>query len=91
MRVETEVFAEGVDGYDRAGNTVGQLQYFALVVDQAVAGDAAELLEQAAVVAKVRAQHLRNAEGVVAVGNGIEDGCGQQRPEDLIFIQIDPQ
>jgi hypothetical protein len=34
------------------GNAVGQLQYFVLIVEEAAAGDAAELLELVAVVTK---------------------------------------
>ena len=32
MWMKTEVFAEGMNGHDCAGNAVGQLQDFALVV-----------------------------------------------------------
>ena len=43
VRMEIEVFAEGVDDHYRSKNTPGQLQNGALVVDQAVAGNSAEI------------------------------------------------
>jgi hypothetical protein len=49
-------------------------------------GDAAEVFEQIAVVAEVRAEHLGDAEHELPVLHRIEDALGQQRPEELDFF-----
>ena len=51
--MEVEVLAEGVDGHDDAGQAVGQVEHGALIFGQALVGDAAHILEQIPVVAKV--------------------------------------
>jgi hypothetical protein len=52
------------------------------------AGDTAEFLEQVAVEAEVRAQHLGNPERVMTMLHGIEDRFGQQRAEELYLFLV---
>ena len=49
-------------------------------------GDAAEVFEQIAVVAEVRAEHLGDAEHEMPVRHQIEDALGQQRPKSWTFF-----
>ncbi len=88
MGVKVEVLAEGVDGHDDAGQAVGQIQSRAQVVEQALVGDAAEVLEQVAVEAEVRSEHLGDGEGEVAMRDGEEDRFGQQRTKELDFLLV---
>ena len=46
---------------------------------QALVGKDAQVLEQVPVEAEVRAQHLGDAEGEMAVGHGKEDRFGEER------------
>ena len=48
--------------------------------------DATEVFEQITVIAKIRVQHLGDGEGDVAVGNGEENGLGEQRPEEMCLL-----
>jgi len=48
VRVEVEVFAEGVDGHDHARRAFGQTERCALELGQAAVGDAAEFLDEPA-------------------------------------------
>ena len=48
VRVEVEVFAEGVDGHDHARRAFGQTERGALELGQAAVGDAAEFLDEPA-------------------------------------------
>jgi len=50
--------------------------------------DATEVFEQITVIAKIRVQHLGDGEGDVAVGNGEENGLGEQRPEELHLFLV---
>ena len=61
--MEIQVLAEGVNGHDDAGDAFWHsAQARAQKLDQALVGDAAEIFEQIAVVAEVRAEHLGDAE-----------------------------
>ena len=51
-------------------------------------GDAAVVLEQGAVEAKVRAQHLGDAEGEMPVRDREQDGFGEQRAEELDLLLV---
>jgi hypothetical protein len=55
--VEVQILAEAVNGHDDVGDAFGQAQARAQKLDQALVGDAAEVFEQIAVVAEVRAEH----------------------------------
>ena len=88
MRVPIEVFAEGVDRHDDAGHAVGQVERGAQVFEQALVRDAAQILEQVAVVAEVRPQHLGDAEGEMPVRDREEDRLGQQLPEELNLLLV---
>lgn len=79
--MKIEVFTEGMNNHDRARNALGQMKDDTLVVDQAAAGNAAELLQQGAIIAKVRAQHFGDAKRIVVVRNGKEDRLNHQRAE----------
>ena len=50
--------------------------------------NAAQVLEQVPVVAEVRAQHLRNAEGEMPVRHGKKDRLGQERAEELDLLLV---
>ena len=86
--VEVEVLAEGVDGHDDAGQALGQVERGAQIFEQALVGEAAQVLEQVAVEAEVRAQHLGDAEGEMAVRDGEQDRLGQQRAEELDLLLV---
>ena len=86
--VEVQILAEGVNGHDDAGDAFGQAQARAQKLDQALVGDAAEVFEQIAVVAEVRAEHLGDAEHEMPVRHRIEDALGQQRPEELDLLLV---
>jgi hypothetical protein len=79
--MEVEVLAEGVDGHDDAGQAVGQVEHGALIVGQALVGDAAHILEQIPVVAKVDPQHFGQGKGEMPVGHGEKNGLGDERAE----------
>jgi hypothetical protein len=51
-------------------------------------GQVAQVLEQVAVEAEVRAQHLGDAEGEMPVRDGKEDRLGQERPEELDLLLV---
>ena len=53
-----------------------------------VLGQAAQVLEQVAVEADVRAEHLGDAKCEMAVRNGEEDRLGQQRAEELDLLLV---
>ena len=91
VRVEVEVFAEGVDGHDAAGRALGQAQRGAMELGQAPVGDAAEFLDEPAMKSEIRAQHLGDREREMPVRHGRKDGLGQQRAEELhLFQQLCP-
>ena len=71
VRMEVEIFAEGVDRHDdgcdavllTVVNAACVAERITQKVTRALMRDAAELLEQSAVKSKVRPQHLWNREG----------------------------
>lgn len=50
--------------------------------------DSAQILEQVAVEAEVRAQHLGDTEGEMAVWHREENGLGEQRAEELDLLLV---
>jgi hypothetical protein len=68
--VEIQILAEVVNGHDDAGDAFGQAQARAQKLDHSLVGDAAEIFEQIAVVAEVRAEHLWDAEHECRCGTG---------------------
>jgi hypothetical protein len=50
--VEVQILAKGVNSHDDTGDAFGQAQTRAQKLDQALVGDAAEVFERIAVVAK---------------------------------------
>jgi len=66
--VKVEVLAEGVDRHDDAGQAVGQVERGAQVVEQALVGQAAQVLEQVTVEAEVRAQPFGRLRDSVILG-----------------------
>ncbi len=58
------------------------------VFEQALVGKDAQVLEQVPVEAEVRAQHLGDAEGEMAVGHGKEDRFGEERAEELDLLLV---
>ena len=74
--------------YDDAGKAVGQVERGAQVREQALVGDAAVVLEQCAVEAEVRAQHLGDAEGEVTVRDREQDRLREQRAEKLDLLLV---
>jgi hypothetical protein len=86
--MEVQVFAERLDRQDDAGQAVGQVERGAQIRDQALVGDVAVLLEQGAVEAEVRAQHLGDAEREMPVRNREEDRLGDQRAEKLDLLLV---
>ena len=86
--VKVQVLAEGVDGHDDAGQTLGQAKRGMQVFEQALVGKDAQVLEQVPVEAEVRAQHLGDAEGEMAVGHGKEDRFGEEHAEELDLLLV---
>jgi len=76
VRVEVEVFAEGVDGHDDAGRALGQAERGALELGQAAVGDAAEFLDEPAMEPEVGPQHLGDRERQVPVRHRREGNLG---------------
>jgi hypothetical protein len=80
VRVEVEVFAEGVEGENDAGHAFGAGQGDAQVIGEALLGETAEVLEQEAMAQKIRTEHFWNSQDVVAMGHGshyvIQDVAG---------------
>ena len=71
--MEIEVFAEGVEGHDDAGDALGAGQGGAEVFLEAFMGEGAEALEEVAVALEIGAEHFGDGQDVVAVGHGGED------------------
>ena len=86
--MEVQVIAEGVDRHDNAGMAVGKAERGAHVLDQALVGDAAVILEQNAIEPKIHAKHLGDTEREVAVRNGKQDRLGQQGTEELNLLLV---
>ena len=86
--MEVQVLAEGVDRHDDAGQPLGQVEGGAQVFEQALVRQAAQVLEQVAVEAEVRAQHLGDSEGEMPVRDREQDRLGQQRAEELDFLLV---
>jgi len=86
--MEVQVLAEGVDRHDDAGQPLGQVEGVAQVFEQALVRQAAQVLEQVAVEAEVRAQHLGDSEGEMPVRDREQDRLGQQRAEELDFLLV---
>jgi hypothetical protein len=86
--MEVEVLAEGVDRHHDAGQAFGQVERGAQVFEQALVSKTAQVLEQVAVEAEVRAQHFGNAEGEMTVRDGKQDCLGQQRTEELDLLLV---
>jgi len=76
MRVPVEVFTVGVNRHDDAGDALGQIECCTQVFEQALVRDAAQILEQVAVVTEIGAQHLRDAQRDVTVWDRVQDGLG---------------
>lgn len=74
---------ESVDGHDDAGEAIGKAEGGLHVLDQALVRDAAESLEQGAVEAEVRAQHLWDTHGKVAVRDGKRMVSVRSAPKSL--------
>ena len=88
VRVEVEVFAEGMDGHDDAGRALRQPELGALELGQAAVGDAAKFLDEPAMKSIIRAQHLGDGELEMPVWHGRKDGLGQQRAEELHLLLV---
>ncbi len=88
MGVPIEVFAIGVNRHDDAGNALGQVQCGAQVFKETLVRDPAQVLEQVAVIAQVRPQHLRDAKGKVAMWDGVQDRFGEQHTEELDLLLV---
>ena len=88
VRVEVEVFAEGMNGHDDAGRALGQPERGAMELGQAAVGDAAEFLDEPAMKSEIRAQHLGDSERQVPVRHGRQDGIRQQRAEELHLFLV---
>ena len=76
--VEIEVFAEGVEGHDDAGDALGAGQGGAEVFLEAFMGEGAEALEEVAVALEIGAEHFGDGQDVVAVGHGRQDAGGEE-------------
>ena len=76
MRVEDEVVAEGVDGRGGGDATVGELEAGAEGVAQAFGGGMEKEVEEVTALAEDAAQHFREGEDELAVGNVVADGVG---------------
>ena len=88
VRVEVEVFAEGMNGHDDACRALGQAERGALKLGQAPVGDAAEFLDKPAMKPEIRAEHLGDREREMPVRHGRKDGLGQQRAEELHLLLV---
>ena len=71
--MKVEIFPESMYGHNDTWHTLGLIQGDPHDIADTLLGDAAEVFEQIAVVAKIRAQHFGDGEGDVAVGNRKKD------------------
>ena len=78
VRVEVEVFAEGVQGEDEGGLGVGEAEGGAEVFGEALVGSGAEVFEEAAVALEIGAEHFGDGQDVMTVGHGREDAGGEE-------------
>lgn len=78
--MEVEVFAEGVERHDDAGDAFGAVQGGAEVLGEALMREGAKAFQEAAVALEVRAEHARDGQDVVPVRHGsqymVEDEPG---------------
>ena len=86
--MKVEIFPESMYGHNDTGHTLGLIQGDPHDIADTLLGDAAEVFEQIAVVAKIRAQHFGDGEGDVAVGNRKKDGLCKQSSEELYLFLV---
>ena len=86
MTIVAHVLAEGVDGHDHAELPGRAIQAAAQEFEQALVGDAAELLQELAVVAEIDPQHDGQAEDVLTVRHRESNGARDELPEEQDFL-----
>ena len=73
VRMEVEIFTEGVDRHDDGWDAVRLAKRITQKIAHALMRDTTELLQQSAMKSKVRPQHFWNAKGDVSKRHGCED------------------
>ena len=76
MGMEKKVVAKGMDGDGGAEASVGEVEAGAEGVAEGVGGGLEEEVEEVTAFAKDAAQHFRDGEDELAVGDGVADGLG---------------
>jgi hypothetical protein len=70
MGREVEVFAEGMESEDDAGDALRAVQGGAQVVSEGLLRQSTEVFEEVAVALEIGAEHFGNGQDVMAVGHG---------------------
>jgi hypothetical protein len=82
--MKIEVFAKGVEGENDGGMRLGFAECGAQIKRETLMGCSAEMLEERAVPLKIGAEHLRQSEDVVPVGD-----CGKDAADEELGAGLD--